>query len=193
MNNHGHYRDDGCESDCVEHTKVPWLAWKDGSGRDLFGPSTNYTVGQCFHTPNIDSCEANARRIVACVNSCAGVTTEELETGGFVAGLIEQRDELEKLCNYHEKIHADMLERLAEAPRWRDVAEELPQEAQEVLFVRGGKVVHGAWIGGIFWHNNQQMAAATWMPLPKPPAESKLATAVKMARGGDAPIPFKRW
>ena len=61
---------------------------------------------------------------------------------------------------------ADALER---APRWRDVADELPQEAQEVLFVRGGKTVHGAWIGGIFWHSNQQMAAAKWMPLPLPP------------------------
>ena len=61
---------------------------------------------------------------------------------------------------------ADALER---APRWRDVAEELPQEAQEVLFVRGGKTLHGAWIGGIFWHSNQKMAAAIWMPLPVPP------------------------
>ena len=49
------------------------------------------------------------------------------------------------------------------------VADELPQEAQEVLFVRGGKTVHGAWIGGIFWHSNQKMAAAYWMPLPLPP------------------------
>lgn len=49
---------------------------------------------------------------------------------------------------------------------WRDVAEELPTEAQEVLFVRGDKVVHGAWIGGIFWHSNTKMAAAKWMPLP---------------------------
>ena len=61
---------------------------------------------------------------------------------------------------------ADEIER---APRWRDVAEELPQEAQEVLFVRGGKTVHGAWIGGIFWHSNKKMAAAYWMPLPLPP------------------------
>lgn len=52
---------------------------------------------------------------------------------------------------------------------WRDVADELPKEAQEVLFVRCGKVVHGAWIGGIFWYNNQKMAAAQWMPMPKPP------------------------
>ena len=132
----------------MKHTTEPWMAWKDGSDRDLFGPATNYTAGQCFHTPDIDACEANARRIVACVNACAGVTTEELEQGGFVAGLVE---------------------RLEDAPRWRDVVDELPQEAQEVLFVRGGKTVHGAWIGGIFWYSNQKMAAATWMPLPKPP------------------------
>lgn len=56
-----------------------------------------------------------------------------------------------------------------ELVRWRDVSEELPQEAQEVLFVRDGKTVHGAWIGGIFWHSNQKMAAAKWMPLPLPP------------------------
>ena len=65
---------------------------------------------------------------------------------------------------------ADALER---APRWRDVADELPREAQEVLFVRDKKTVFGAWIGGIFWHNNQKMAAAYWMPLPLPPEESK--------------------
>ena len=44
--------------------------------------------------------QANARRIVACVNACAGLPTEQLESsplGGVlngVAGLIAQRDEL---------------------------------------------------------------------------------------------------
>ena len=61
---------------------------------------------------------------------------------------------------------------------WRDVVDELPQEAQEVLFVRGGKTVHGAWIGGIFWHNNQKCAAATWMPLPEPPKVGAGGTAL---------------
>lgn len=55
---------------------------------------------------------------------------------------------------------------------WRDVSHELPQDAQEVLFVRDGKTVHGAWIGGIFWHSNQKMAAAKWMPLPLPPSQN---------------------
>ena len=67
---------------------------------------------------------------------------------------------------YDALANSDALER---APRWRDVVDELPTEAQEVLFVRGGKTVHGAWIGGIFWHNNQKMAASYWMPLPLPP------------------------
>ena len=65
------------------------------------------------------------------------------------------------------------------ATRWRDVADELPKEAQEVLFVRGGKVVHGAWIGGIFWHSNQEMAAAKWMPMPKPPEVGAGDTAMR--------------
>jgi len=56
-----------------------------------------------------------------------------------------------------------------EFPRWRDVADEPPQKAQEVLFVHGGKTVHGAWIGGAFWHNNQRCSATTWLPLPTPP------------------------
>ena len=84
----------------------------------------------------------------------------------------EQRQWMEDLYDA-----ADALER---TPRWRDVAEELPQEAQEVLFVRGGKTVHGAWIGGIFWHSNQKMAAAQWMPLPEPP---KSALAGRRLRG----------
>ena len=49
---------------------------------------------------------------------------------------------------------------------WRDVSDELPKEAQEVLFVRDNKVVHGAWINGIFWHSNTKMVAAKWMPFP---------------------------
>lgn len=58
---------------------------------------------------------------------------------------------------------------LNDAPRgggWIDVVDELPGEAQEVLFVQDNKVVFGAWIGGIFWHNNQKTAAAFWMPMP---------------------------
>ena len=139
----------------MEHTKEPWrveLSWITGSdGKRITCPTA------CMSRDD-DENEANERRIVACVNACAGVATEELEQSGFVAGLVE---------------------RLEDAPRWRDVVDELPQEAQEVLFVRGGKTVHGAWIGGIFWYSNQKMAAATWMPLPKPPKVGAGDTAIQ--------------
>lgn len=86
---------------------------------------------------------------------------------------------LEKLCQIQRareaaKYEARVKELEANAVRqeatpWKDVANELPKEAQEVLFVRAGKVLHGAWIGGIFWHSNTKMAAAYWMPLPAAP------------------------
>lgn len=63
---------------------------------------------------------------------------------------------------------------ISAATGWRDVVDELPNEAQEVLFVRNRKTVHGAWIGGIFWHNNQKCAAATWRPMPEPPSGNRL-------------------
>jgi hypothetical protein len=52
---------------------------------------------------------------------------------------------------------------------WRDVDYEVPEQAQEVILVLGEKVVHGAWIGGMFWHNNRKVEATKWMPLPQPP------------------------
>ena len=73
-----------------------------------------------------------------------------------------------KVRTYGERCRAAGYAAGVAAVGWRDVADELPKEAQEVLFVRGGKTIHGAWIGGIFWHNNQKMAAAKWMPLPAP-------------------------
>ena len=69
-----------------EHTKEPWrveLSWITGSdGKRITCPTA------CMSRDD-DENEANERRIVACVNACAGVATEELEQSGFVAGLVE--------------------------------------------------------------------------------------------------------
>lgn len=84
----------------IEHTKEPWISWRYGSYRTLVGPATNYTVAQCFHTPGVDSAEANARRIVACVNALAHISTEQLESGELlnlglaIKDLRKQNDEL---------------------------------------------------------------------------------------------------
>ncbi|WP_186425061.1 hypothetical protein [Cupriavidus metallidurans] len=53
--------------------------------------------------------------------------------------------------------------------RWRDVSVEKPTHAQQVLFVRNGKVHFGAWINDIFWYSNEKVCALYWMPLPEAP------------------------
>ncbi len=85
----------------MEHTKEPWI----------------FSVADDFHCGSImgrhggevfdgDFTEANARRIVACVNACAGIPNEQLERGlpamnalvdridGKIATLTKQRDDL---------------------------------------------------------------------------------------------------
>lgn len=84
--------------------------------------------------------------------------------------LVRNRRDIDTLLGLlaKEREKSDIV-RPYEYPRWRDVTDEPPQKAQEVLFVHDGKTVHGAWIGGTFWHNNQRCSATAWLPLPEPP------------------------
>ena len=72
----------------VSDTPVPGMGGSD---------AVEYYGGHLIGESIVD---ANARRIVACVNACAGLPTEQLESsppGGIingVAGLIAQRNEL---------------------------------------------------------------------------------------------------
>ena len=66
-----------------KHTPEPWFAV------DVRSEHPRTLVYVCVHGANgnavagayekTESSSANARRIVACVNACAGVTTKELE------------------------------------------------------------------------------------------------------------------
>ena len=83
----------------MEHTKEPWEWSEHKFNAPPFEGTLDHECG--IYPPDgeigpvaIASGKNDARRIVACVNACAGVTTEELEQGWFVAGLVEQRDEL---------------------------------------------------------------------------------------------------
>lgn len=95
----------------MEHTK-DLFGHDDHSGvgainRDLFS-------GGCFTAEAMwPDKEVNARRIVACVNACVGVGTEDLEDNGAIIELVrehntvlKQRDELlaalEKFMASHE-------------------------------------------------------------------------------------------
>lgn len=73
------------------HTKEPWQVAKM-SGQDMWavGPSATRRAGDVYT-------EANARRIVACVNACEAFSTQQLEEGqviGIIGELRLQRDAL---------------------------------------------------------------------------------------------------
>ncbi len=74
----------------MNHTKEPWEARRDPS---YYGILSEVYAGDKFilctggvHSPS--ELEANTKRIVACVNACAGITNEALESG-VVKGCIE--------------------------------------------------------------------------------------------------------
>lgn len=73
----------------MSHTKEPWVIdgderHPDGSGAFIsayFSQPDGGRIGKTFFNCGIDEemCRANARRIVACVNACAGIETPTLE------------------------------------------------------------------------------------------------------------------
>ena len=80
----------------MEHTQTPWEWSEHKFNAPPFEGTLEHECG-IYPVPDgeigpvaIASGKENARRIVACANACAGVTTEELEQGGFVAGLLER-------------------------------------------------------------------------------------------------------
>ena len=92
-----------------KHTPEPWRAFNNGQG--VVGVSTDRS-DVCWtriadgswldSDKTIDADYENARRIVACVNACAGIDTELLEIiedndktlAGVIANVEKQRDEL---------------------------------------------------------------------------------------------------
>lgn len=83
------------------HTPEPWQAHQDASG-DVFisSAATSLHIAE-IGSEDDDTAIPDARRIVACVNACRGLPTDELEQKGLVAAVgtqlldVErQRDEL---------------------------------------------------------------------------------------------------
>lgn len=80
-----------------EHTKEPW----NHSGDEVKTADGNLIAVTLLGTSLIEN-QANARRIVACVNACAGIDTEVLEKHAgqqglmiyLMSDLVKQRDEL---------------------------------------------------------------------------------------------------
>ena len=87
--------------DKAKHTPEPWqMWWPEKHDNDEWVP-TGYPITQdvvrlldddgCTLPPMLaaGNTEANARRIVACVNACAGIPNEALEDTEFLAKLMD--------------------------------------------------------------------------------------------------------
>ena len=79
----------------TQHTPEPWAVNHFKGG--IIGVGSGVIVAPPMSIPS----KYNASRIVACVNQCAGFTSDKLESGDLVLvprdefhGLIRQRDEL---------------------------------------------------------------------------------------------------
>ena len=92
-----------------KYTPEPWRAFNNGEG--VVGVGTDHSDvcwtrieegGWLNSDRTIDTDYENARRIVACINACAGIDTELLEIiedndktlAGVIANVEKQRDEL---------------------------------------------------------------------------------------------------
>lgn len=105
----------------TNHTPEPWVMTQSAYSSKLFGSHTGFNIDSqtrrdiCNITlnnaPGIpeDERRANARRIVACVNACAGIRIEDLEAVPLEFGLmgslerlqLQNTELLEALKNLH--------------------------------------------------------------------------------------------
>ena len=78
------------KTETMKHTREPWVAEKTLQGRDSsISNSRGKTIAMAYKNENIDGDDlANAKRIVACVNACAGITNDALEEGLIEEALV---------------------------------------------------------------------------------------------------------
>lgn len=77
-----------------KYTETPWRVQHPHDGKRGWEIADSSGLHQVCQ----DITEANARRIVACVNACRGLDTDDLEKTGLVSAVGYQLIELEKQC-----------------------------------------------------------------------------------------------
>ena len=65
----------------MKHTKEPWRVHLLDRRTMIASDAENGYLAETRHIHSGDIEEINAKRIVACVNACAGITNEALENG----------------------------------------------------------------------------------------------------------------
>lgn len=112
------------------HTREPW---KLGAPSDAVvvdvppdvnpnDPSILYYGG---HLICESASDANRRRIVACVNACAGIPTEEMEPGEYERHIIETGLEIGRLTAQRDELLSTLKSLMDAAGQWTERSEAL--------------------------------------------------------------------
>lgn len=168
-----------------KYTQEPWKVchWKDDRRGFEIADRNQNRVG-------FDMTEANARRIVACVNACRGLPTDELEQKGLVAAVGTQllaaddrtegqEREIRKLA----RTTADAENKLADALNQRDELLAALEEAKSVLSSINTGRQHKVEVEDdepAFWQRNEWVTWAKGEILPM------IEAAIAKAKGGAA-------
>lgn len=133
----------------MEYTKEPWILLdlrQHGKERiTISGGTKNTVIARIENTvskrPIDENDDANARRIVACVNACAGISTEYLER----AQELEPKSAVEyvKMIDEIEQLLADIATLEQENRQMRARMERLEMEledANDKLSIHGRKI-----------------------------------------------------
>jgi septation ring formation regulator EzrA len=105
-----------------EHTQEPWISAGKGA-LDTISDQFGSRIAQCMNKyedepRNYQVDYENARRIVACVNACAGIPTETLEAPTTILkGLNLQTERVDALLHEHEQQRDKLLGALKDAMR----------------------------------------------------------------------------
>ena len=128
----------------MKHTKEPWVT------EDEFVDSVEgYSVARC-HWDNGDQGDEDAKRIVACVNACAGMKNP-----------IEEIAELKKQLVWHNATKEKPEERLLVIVRTKSKFYE-PHFNRDFWGVTISNVRNGVWEG-----IDQSYEVMEWLPIPK--------------------------
>lgn len=131
------------------HTKEPWAAYKDGK-REM--NNVNHFIkslaGDLVSYGHLS--EDDARRIVACVNACRGISNADLEmdNAAFIR-VFNERTEYQQLCHDLQRQRDELLEAImailnSAAPEWEtesgiaEYAEAVSKARSAIASAKGG-------------------------------------------------------
>lgn len=105
----------------MSHTEEPWNFHTYDGITHITDSNNNLAIARLTSYGGVyGASEANARRIVACINACAGLSTDDIEKTGLVSAVGHQllnadkeRDQLLELCG-------ELFEALNKINEWKE-------------------------------------------------------------------------